>query len=109
MLAWIETPGCPTGTFEIDDGRPGGYGWADVVAAIEKLSGRHIRTVRVQRAALTGPASLDSFVGRAGLMSPMITPGKVNELFHTNWVCDSKPFADATTWVPRIGLEAGLR
>jgi hypothetical protein len=55
------------------------------------------------------PATLNSLVGRLGFGAPMVTPGKVNELFHTDWVCDGAPFAASTGWTPRLKLDAGLR
>lgn len=109
VLAWLATPQCPSGPFELDDGRVGGYAWNDVIATARKLTGRRTRSVAVPRAVLMIPASLNAVVGKLGIGSPMVTPGKVNELFHTNWVCDASPFATATGWRPQVGLEAGLR
>jgi nucleoside-diphosphate-sugar epimerase len=108
-LAWLDTPNCPAGPFEIDDGRAGGYRWNDVIAAVSRLSGRRTRVLRVPRRLLMVPAIVNSVVGRVGLASPMVTPGKVNELYHSDWVCHSAPFAECTSWRPTIGLDAGLR
>jgi nucleoside-diphosphate-sugar epimerase len=49
-------------------------------------------------------------LGAARLLgyAPMLTPGKVREITHPDWVCDSHTFADATGWRPAIGLESGL-
>jgi nucleoside-diphosphate-sugar epimerase len=44
-------------------------------------------------------------VGRA----PMLTPGKVRELFHPEWVCGHAEFSARTGWQPRVSLAAGLR
>jgi nucleoside-diphosphate-sugar epimerase len=109
VLAWLDAPACAPGPFELDDGRVGGYTWHDVVEIVGQLTRRRVRLLPVPRPVLMLPASLNALVGKLGVGTPMVTPGKVNELFHTNWVCDSQPFAAATGWQPRIGLEQGLR
>lgn len=95
--------------FELHDGHVGGYSWpeAAVIAA-------RVRAGRVLRlplpTALLGPiatanARLARWTGRA----PMLTPGKVRELRHPDWVCDNRAITEATGWTPTIDLEAGLR
>ena len=39
---------------------------------------------------------------------PMLTPGKVREITHPDWLCDSHDFALATGWRAAVGLEDGL-
>ena len=38
----------------------------------------------------------------------MLTPGKVREISHPDWLCDSHDFAEATGWRAAVGLEQGL-
>ena len=38
----------------------------------------------------------------------MLTPGKVREITHPDWLCDSHAFALATGWQPTVDLESGL-
>jgi nucleoside-diphosphate-sugar epimerase len=40
---------------------------------------------------------------------PMLTPGKVRELTHADWVCDDASLRVATGWKPRVLLEDGMR
>jgi hypothetical protein len=40
--------------------------------------------------------------------APMLTPGKVREIAHPDWLCDSGAFVLATGWRPALGLESGL-
>jgi hypothetical protein len=38
--------------------------------------------------------------------SPMLTPGKVNELQHNDWVCDNAPLISVLpAWQPSIHLQ----
>ncbi|HBO12917.1 MAG TPA: epimerase, partial [Halieaceae bacterium] len=43
-------------------------------------------------------------LGRA----PMLTPSKLRELRHPDWVADNAAITAATGWRPAIGLAAGL-
>ncbi len=54
----------------------------------------------------TGAAST---AARMSGKAPMLTPGKVNELTHPDWVADNGTFALDSGWAPRIALEEGLR
>jgi hypothetical protein len=38
----------------------------------------------------------------------MLTPGKVREITHPDWLCDSHDFANVTGWRPAVRLEEGL-
>jgi len=50
-------------------------------------------------------------LGLAGLLrySPMLTPGKVRELTHTDWTCDSAPLNRELGWRPAIRLADAMR
>jgi 2-alkyl-3-oxoalkanoate reductase len=95
--------------FEVHDGRVGGYAWSDVLEAARRWRGRGVRPVRVPRAALVALAYVQVVVQRARRRQPLLTPGKVRELLHVHWVCDNTGLTRATGWMPRIGLDEGLR
>ena len=38
----------------------------------------------------------------------MITPGKVNELFHADWVVRDNPLADCMDWKPNFVIDEGF-
>jgi nucleoside-diphosphate-sugar epimerase len=48
-------------------------------------------------------------LARAFGYAPMLTPGKVRELTHPDWVCNDAALRRATGWAPRFHLEAGMR
>jgi nucleoside-diphosphate-sugar epimerase len=54
-------------------------------------------------------ATINLIGARAIGYAPMLTPGKVRELRHTNWVCDNTALNTATGWTPRILLAEGLQ
>ena len=40
---------------------------------------------------------------------PMLTPGKVRELTHADWVCDNAEVSRALDWAPQVEFASGLR
>jgi nucleoside-diphosphate-sugar epimerase len=110
VLRWLAADTGYGRIFELDDGRPGGYDWDTVLTLAGRALGR-VRPVRqvsipvpLLRLAAWANLGAASVLGYA----PMLTPGKVREITHPDWVCDSHDFAEATGWRPAIGLESGL-
>jgi nucleoside-diphosphate-sugar epimerase len=110
VLRWLE---CDTGygeTFELDDGRPGGYDWDAVVSAAGRVlrEGAPVRRVPIPAPVLGLAAAANLAAARLIGYAPMLTPGKVREITHPDWLCDSHAFALATGWRPAFELEPGL-
>ncbi len=100
---------CPSGPFELHDGRPGGYSWPEVAAIAAGLRGGPVRLLRVPAALLAWAARLNAARARLLGPAPMLTPGKVRELTHPDWVCDNAPFSHVTGWRPQVEFAEGLR
>jgi nucleoside-diphosphate-sugar epimerase/acyl carrier protein len=105
----LEATDLKPGPFEIHDGRPGGYAWVDVMAAMAAISGRRVRGLRIPHPVLAAAAAANLGLARVIGYAPMLTPGKVRELTHPDWVGDNAAFTRATGWAPRVDLEEGLR
>lgn len=105
----LDAPDWKPGPFEIHDGCPGGYGWADLVQTVGRILGRRVRPVRIPAVLLrcAGRVNLRWSAGRGRM--PMLTPGKVRELTHPDWVCDDGPLRAAAGWRPQVQLEGGMR
>lgn len=95
--------------FELHDGRPGGYRWADVVAAVARWRRAGVFRLRVPPAVLRVAARLNLLAVPAWRRAPMLTPGKVRELLHPDWVCDNAALTGSTGWTPRVDFDEGLR
>ena len=98
------------GVYELGDGHDGGYGWDEIATIAGQAAGRRRGGVRVRlpRGLMRGVAGLNLAVARALGTLPMLSPGKVNELFHPDWVCDNTAMTRATGWQPEISLHDGL-
>jgi nucleoside-diphosphate-sugar epimerase len=95
--------------YELHDGRPGGYSWREIIDTVEGLDGRSILRVRIPAAALALAAAVNLVGVRLLNRAPMLTPGKVRELCHPDWVGDNSALNADTGWCPRIDLAEGLR
>lgn len=108
IVAWLNASDRADGVYEIGDDTVGGHSWEEVVATAETLLQRRIRRIRLPRAGLGGVARVNARLSRWLGYAPMLTPGKVAELRHGNWVCDNRPLQAALDWQPRISLAQGL-
>jgi nucleoside-diphosphate-sugar epimerase len=106
---WLLDENCPRRVFELHDGHPAGYSWKDVIETVGRLNAKRVRCVHVPVAAVVGLARLNLVAARVLGYAPMLTPYKLRELLHPDWVCDNAAFTRATGWEPRVSLEAGLR
>lgn len=95
-------------TFEIGDRHPDGHGWRDLAAAGGRALARRVTCIPTPRAVLMAAAAVSlaahGLIGRI----PMVTPGKIRELCHPDWVCDDHAIADATGWSPGVVMEQGF-
>jgi nucleoside-diphosphate-sugar epimerase len=96
-------------TFELHDGHADGYSWQDVIATFERLGVRRVRRVHVPVAGVRAAATLNFIAARVLGYAPMLTPAKLRELKHPNWVCENTAITRETGWRPRVSLEDGLR
>lgn len=74
------------GLVELSDGRAGGYCWDDLLAIAERIEGREIRPLFLPRAVAAVAAAAAGGVARITGRPGMVNPGKVNELYHDDWV-----------------------
>ena len=97
------------GIFELHDGRPGGYDWHDLRDIAAHLRGKPVRMIVVPPWVLRAGAWLNKGWGRLSGETPLLTPGKVGELTHADWVCDNSAFTAVCGWAPSTAFAAGLR
>lgn len=78
------------GLCEIDDGRPRGYGWRDILDLAATVEGHKARAVFLPKWLLEGLAWPVSLLGSVFKLRVPLTPGKVRELYHPDWVVTGK-------------------
>ncbi|MDJ0891442.1 MAG: SDR family NAD(P)-dependent oxidoreductase [Gammaproteobacteria bacterium] len=109
VLDWLESGGGGKAVMELHDGKQGGYSWHDVIRAAGNLRGRAPVRLPVPVPALRLAGYVGLGAARLAGYAPMLTPGKVSELIHPDWVCDNRQVFLQLGWRPRFELEAGLR
>lgn len=109
ILVWLQQPAVPSGVYSLHDGRRGGYDWTDVCATVETLCQRRVRPLPIPRGVLDVPAWLNRSLAPWFGHAPMLTPEKLRELRHPDWVCDNDALQEVLDWQPAVLLEAGLR
>jgi 2-alkyl-3-oxoalkanoate reductase len=96
-------------SFEIHDGREGGYSWPELVASAAAAVGTRPVRFRVPAPVLR-LAGLAVQSGAALSFRPaMLSPGKVREMLHPDWVVRDERLTQLTGWQPRIDIAGGFR
>lgn len=108
IVSWVTAETAPVEVLEIDDGERDGYGWPEVCAAVSALIDRPVRQIHLPALILGVPAAFNYLTGRLGISAPMLTPGKLRELRHPDWVIRMPP-DPLPGWQPRVRLSEGLR
>jgi nucleoside-diphosphate-sugar epimerase len=106
---WLLVDRSQEKVFELHDGHPNGYSWQDVIGTFKRMGVKRIRRVHVPVAGVRIAATLNFIAARALRYEPMLTPAKLRELTHPNWVCENTDITRETGWTPRVSLEEGLR
>ncbi|MEO8768154.1 MAG: NAD(P)-dependent oxidoreductase [Nitrosospira sp.] len=109
ILCWLSTQVPVHGIYELDDGKPGGYDSQSVAAIAQEVWKRPVYCIFLPIPLVSLIANINLWSARLLHYSPMLTPGKVRELQHSNWVCDITPLTQALPdWQPRICLRNAL-
>ncbi len=107
ILQWLPAKQAQ-GTFELDDGATRGYTWEDITAIAYDTWQRPVTHIRVPVALLKCLAHANLLLARTFRYRAMLTPGKVNEITHDNWVCDNTPLTNCLGWKPEISLSDAI-
>lgn len=97
-------------TIEIDDGHDGGYDWDTVLQIGGKVlrNGAPIRRLPIPVFMLKFVARVNLIASRIFRYAPMLTPGKVRELTHLDWLSDNGQMIEYFDWQPIYELDKGL-
>jgi nucleoside-diphosphate-sugar epimerase len=103
----LDTPNWDGQVIEPDDGR-GGYCWADLA----RIAGEHlhsrVRTLPVPWLAIWLPAAIAQLMGAVLQRAPMVTLGKLRELYHADWVCQGSTASRSGAAPQRVVFDRGF-
>jgi len=98
----------PASVYEIDDGREGGYGYDDMATAAGAAMGRIARSLAIPRIVMDGIAWMNGIGHALGGPVQILTPGKVAEIFHSDWTVHDRRLAAAIGLAARYDLAGGF-
>jgi nucleoside-diphosphate-sugar epimerase len=108
ILDWLNFCKSSGKIYELDDGTPGGYDLNLVKTIASQAWGRPVHILSIPLMLVRSLAGINLGLSRVFHYSPMLTPGKVRELVHDDWVCDNNAFMNDTGWQPKITLASGI-
>jgi nucleoside-diphosphate-sugar epimerase len=108
ITACLLSPGARHQTLTLSDGRDNGYNWQEMAAIAGAVWNRRVRLWRVPAWLLNSAARLNLWLAGITGNAPMLTPPKLRELRHRNWVANNQAITAATGWTPVISLSEGL-
>ena len=94
----------PGGVYELDDGSVNGYNWETLIQLTNQVWGKSVFRINIPPGLLEYIARMNLEFSRALNYSPMLTPGKVAEITHPDWVCNNQALSDKLEWEPAIRL-----
>ncbi|MFQ5643447.1 MAG: NAD-dependent epimerase/dehydratase family protein [Thiogranum sp.] len=109
VVRWLQCEAVVNGVYSLHDGRQGGYNWEDVTAIVSGLCRRPVRAVSIPSFMLSVPAWANRWLARWLGYAPMLTPEKLRELRHPDWVCDNEAIQQVLDWQPGLQLAEGLQ
>lgn len=109
IVCWLDKGTQQHRSYELHDGHSDGYSWQEIINVVERLNGKSIVRVNIPLSFMKMIGSVNLMAAKVFSSSPMLTPGKVRELTHQNWVADNTLFSNDTGWRPEISLEKGLQ
>jgi len=109
VVQWLDSDCCQSGTYELHDGHPGGYSWHEVIDTIKQLRAKYIVRIKVPLPLVGLAAAANLLLAKIFGYAPMLTPGKVRELCHDDWICDNTALQAVVGWSPRVQLPEGLQ
>lgn len=98
----------PPGVYEIGDERAEGHSWRDIGEALGEALGVRPTRIRAARPVLEAYAALAAGGARLFGGAPMVTPGKIREFFHPDWVARDNLLSETISWRPNTPLKEGF-
>jgi len=108
IIACLQSEGANRQTLTLCDGKHQGYSWHELAGIAAEHWSRRVRLWRIPHWLLNGVAALNSNIATITGRAPMLTPPKLRELRHQDWVADNNAITLATGWTPVVELREGL-
>ena len=108
VIACLQSDATRHQTMTLCDGRKNGYNWREMADIAGHVWDRKVRLWQVPTRILDWIAQINVYSARLTGRAPMLTPPKLRELRHPDWVVDNDTITEKTGWQPSIDLQKGL-
>jgi nucleoside-diphosphate-sugar epimerase len=108
IIACLQSAAAIGQTLSLCDGKHQGYSWREMATIAATHWSRKVRLWCVPAWLLNGIAAVNSRSARITGRAPMLTPPKLRELRHHDWVVSNDAITLATGWTPVVELREGL-
>ena len=109
IAACLDRQGARQATFEVDDGAPGGYRWADLIGALGAALGTRPLGLRVPRWALAAIACGNARLAAIDRKPRVLFPPKVAEIYFPDWACGGERLEAVADWRPKFDAWTGFK
>ncbi len=109
IQCWLSSEVPINGVFELGDGKLGGYNYQSLASLTQEVWGRPVRCLKIPTSLIYAIANTNVVLAKYLHYAPMLTPGKIREFQHPDWVCDNAPIIRALPgWKPQMELRKAL-
>jgi nucleoside-diphosphate-sugar epimerase len=105
----LAAPPASGATFEIGDAREAGYSWREIAEAAAPHLKRRPICVALPKPLILLAAMINAALAKGSGAPRMLLPGKVNEIYHPDWVCRENLLAELIDWQPKIMIDEGFK
>ncbi len=105
----LAQPPASGATFEIRDACEVGYCWREIAEAAGTHLGRRPVCVALPKPLILLAAVINARVAKWSSAPKILVPGKVNEIYHPDWVCRENLLAEHIDWQPKIMIDEGFK
>lgn len=95
--------------YELDDGKQSGYSWRELSEAAGEAEGHKVSCIFLPKQVVKLAGAVELALAKRGRRTPEVTPDKVSELYHPDWVCRNNLLQHQSNWHPSVNLVEGLR
>jgi nucleoside-diphosphate-sugar epimerase len=108
VIACLDSTAARHRVLTLCDGKQGGYDWHEMAALAAATWERKVRIWQLPGWLLDGVARLNILIAGLTGNAPMLSPPKLRELRHPDWVVDNRDITRTTGWQPEIDLATGM-
>lgn len=108
LIATANNQNCFGKILDVDDGKDGGYSNQEMYETAAKILNISPFYFIIPKFILKIFAHFNALFSTLFTYTPMLTPEKINELCHPDWICGDPHVMRMTDWKPKTGLKQGF-